>query len=343
MLSAAVGCSGKGSNASPSHGPSASATTAAHSSGPPSAGAARGLLYTGKSATFSNSWAVEHGCPVDLAIDITDHGPQLRDPDSGGDGKDANDQPWPGLKWSPPCSGMAQQIDFDGNPVAKVTGTPTQSTCRSEAEKSRRDGTALDAYSPSALTAGDEFCEYDKSRGRVILLRVTSLSVHAPSQIAWAVTEWAVAPPSGAIPAAGAVLYADQAFTLNESMSKAQNCVPAAVNLRYQDGPDVHYGSNETDGDLVYFPACLGEAKIRFGDYVAQVNGTVGAAACESAAAGSGQNSLDVDLSALHPGSEYCEYDSESEAVVLVKVVSVTTSPALREFSASAWKARSGQ
>lgn len=339
LLAAVAGCGGSSANPRPR----ASGTPASHpavATSSPSAAPATGLLYSEKSATFSGTWAVEHGCPVNLFIDFTDGGPRLRNPDTDGGGRDSNGATWPRLTWSPPCSGITPEIDFDGAPVAKVSGSQSESSCRSSAEKSLRDGTTLQGYRPSALAAGDEFCESAKT-GRVILMRVTSLSANAPTRIDWSVTEWASPVPAETTAAPGGVLYADQTFVVGDKAAKANgDCVAAAVSIQRSGGPAVFYGQNQTSGDLVYFPTCLGDGKIRFGDPAAPVNGAVGASACEDAAAGSGQNSLDVDLTALHAGSEYCEYSNDEHSVVLVKVVALTTTaPASITFSATRWQA----
>ncbi|MDJ0347525.1 hypothetical protein [Streptomyces sp. PH10-H1] len=233
---------------------------------------------------------------------------------------------------------MTPQINFDGQPVAKVSGSPTQSSCQAAVEQSLRNGTALQSYSVRALAAGDTFCEYAKPVGRVILMQVASMSANTPVQITWSVTEWAVPQPTQAAPPTpGGAIYADQTFVLGTKGAKGGDCTPSSVALQGLDGPIVNYSGS---GDLSYYPECLGGAKIRFYGPAAQVNGDVGAAACEDAAAGSGQNSLDVDLSALHAGSEYCEFSSKTDSVVLVKVVSVSTdASASIQFSATSWKA----
>jgi hypothetical protein len=333
LFAGAAGCgSGGGGSADPSRSPSASASQAAPT----------GLLYSAKSATFSSIWATEHSCPVNVYIDFTDSGPRVRNPDTDGDGTAKNGTAWPRLKWSPPCSGITQEIDFDTAPVAKVSGSQTQSSCQASAEQSRRDGSGLRGYRLSALAVGDEFCEYYKPidpagqpLDRVILMRVASVSASNPIQVTWSVTEWAVASTT-ATASAGGSLYADQTFVVGDG----KDCVPASVSLQGSSGPSVRYGNDQTSGDIVYFPACVGgSAKIRFGDPAAPVNGDPGASACEDAAAGSGQNSLDVDLTALHAGSEYCEFSSELKSVVLVKVVSITKSPVSITFSATRWQA----
>ena len=89
----------------------------------------------------------------------------------------------------------------------------------------------------------------------------------------------------------------------------------------------------------MYFPACVGTAKVRFGDPAAAVRGDPGASACEDAAARTGKNSLDVNLTAIQAGDEYCEFSSELKQVYLVKVVSITSSPVSVTFSATAWTA----
>jgi hypothetical protein len=307
--------------------------------GSPSAAAAAGLLYSEKSATFSATWAVEHSCPINVYIDFTDGGPRLRNPETDGGGLDSNGATWPRLKWSPPCSGITPEVDFDGAPVAKVSGPQSESSCQASAENSLRNGTALQGYRISAMAAGDEFCESSKS-GRVILMRVANLSKNTSTRVDWSITEWATTAPTERMATHGGVLYADQRFMVGDTMAKARGCAPASVSIQGPGGPVVSYGQNETSGDMVYFPTCLGSGKIRFGSPAAPVNGTVGPSACEDAAAGSGQNSLDVDLTALHVGSEYCEYSSDQHSVVLVKVVALTTAPpASIEFLATGWKA----
>lgn len=340
LVAAATGCGG-GSHPTPLPPSSASASQVDTTPGAPSTTAPTGLLYSGKTATFSATYAVEHDCPTILFIDLTDSGPRLRNPKTDGNGHDSHGNAWPDLQWSPPCSGMTPQVDFDGvTAAAKVSGSQTESSCRTAAERSLRDGTSLRAYSPSALVADDEFCEYVRPSGRVILLQVASVSANVSTQIAWSITEWAEVPPTQNTPEPGGVRYADQTFVVGEKRSGASRggCDAASINLGDMSGPIVFYG--QTSGDMVWFPPCLGAGKIRFGDYAAQVNGAVGAAECENAAASSGRNSLDVDLSALQVGSEYCEYSNQAKMVFLVKVVSVAaSSPASVEFSATSWTA----
>lgn len=337
LLATTAGCSSGGPKPPPRPTTSASQPPATATDAP-SAAAPTGLLYSGKSATFSATWAVEHGCPINVNIDFTDSGARLRDPNTSG--SDPNGHAWPGLKWSPPCSGITPQIDFDGQAVAKVSGSLTQASCQAAAEQSLRNGTALQGYSVPSLAAGDEFCEYDRTRGRVILMQVASVSSNTPVQITWSVTEWAVAVPTATATAPDGAEYADQTFALSAKQPGRSDCTPSAVTLYGSDGPLVKFSEG---GDMVYFPACLGgsgEAKIRFESPAAPVNGDVGASACEDAAAASGQNTLEVALSALHPGSEYCEFLSMTHAVVRVKVVSIgTDASASLQFSATEWKA----
>jgi hypothetical protein len=340
LIAAAAGCGG---SADPSPSPSAPASPAAAPTSSPSPVAPTGLLYSAKSATFSSIWATEHSCPVNVYIDFTDSGPQVRNPDTDGAGTTENGTAWPRLKWSPPCSGITQEITFDAAPVAKVSGAQTQSSCQASAEQSRRNGTGLRGYRLAALAVGDQFCEYYTPTGpagqpldRVILMRVASVSASNPIQVTWSVTAWALASTTATASAsAGDSLYADQTFVMGDG----KDCVPASVNLQGSSGPTVRYGSDQTSGDIVYFPACLGEAKIRFGNPAAPVSGDPGAQACEDAAAGSGQNSLDVNLTALHAGSVYCQFSSQLKTVMLVKVVSITKSPASITFSATGWQA----
>ena len=338
-----AGMAGCGNGAHPSRGPNGSGSSPAVSTGSASPSAQRtGLLYAEKVATFSSIWAVEHGCPVNLYIDFTDTGPRLRNPDTDGDGTAANGTAWPRLKWNPPCRGLTQEIGFDPETVAKVSGSPTQSSCQASVEQSHRDGSALRGSRLSDLAAGDEFCEDykpvdDAGRPlhRVILLRVTSVSASNPIQVTWSVTDWALPSSPAAPPSAGGPRYTDQTFVMGDR----KDCVPASVNLGAASGPNVDYGLNDTEGDVVYFPACLGAAKVRFGDPTAAVRGDPGTSACEDAAAATGQNSLDVDLGAIQAGDEYCEFSSDSKMVYLVKVVSITSSPVSVTFSATAWRA----
>jgi hypothetical protein len=343
MLLFATAAGGCGGSAEPSQSPSAPASQAAAPTGSPSPVAPTGLLYSAKSVTFSSVWATEHSCPVNVYIDFTDSGPQVRNPDTDGDGTTENGAAWPRLKWSPPCSGITQEIAFDTAPVAKVSGSQTQSSCQASAEQSRRDGSGLRGFRLSALAVGDQFCEHyshidsvGQPLDRVILMQVASVSASNPIQVTWSVTAWAPASTAATASASASdALYADQTFVVSDG----KDCVPASVNLQGSSGPTVRYGSDQTSGDIVYFPACLGGAKIRFGNPAAPVGGDPGASACEDAAAGSGQNSLDVDLSALHAGSEYCEFSSELKTVMLVKVVSITNSPVSITFSATGWQA----
>lgn len=324
LVAALAGCTDKSTPASQD--PTTKTTPARTSHGDP--------LYAGKTVSFSDSWAVKNDCPTNVTIAFSDDGPWLSDYPPDGDA--------PMLRWSPSCSGMNQQVDFDRNPVAKVSGSPSESACRDAAKASLRDGSALDAVAVGDLSSGDEFCEYVSSTGHVILMKVTTATTTAPIQIDWEFTEWVgEAPSTTEAPNANApYLYLDEAFEVSDSQADAKGCVPASADFFSTTGPTVVYGRDQTVGDLVFFPSCLGSAaKIRFGGPAAPANGANDATGCLDVAASSGVSSLDVAVPELKAGSTYCEFDTTMDVVTLVKVVS--TSPTL-QFSATAWKAEKG-
>ncbi|MFE1957768.1 hypothetical protein [Streptomyces sp. NPDC059479] len=310
----------------------------------PSTASASGLLYADKSVTLSNAWAVKRDCPIDVYLEITDRGPQISEWEPARDGGVAA---WPVLEWTPPCSRMNHQINFDNVPVAKVSGPQTQSSCQASAQNSLSNGTALDGYGVRALAIGDQFCEDFGPRGLVILMRVVGLTGSPATEIDWSVTAWAGTPAAERNTPPGGVVYAGKAFAVGDEIADANDCAVAYVSI-FGDTPSVKYDRGVGFGksaDITYFPTCLGgNGKVRLRQYVAPVNGNVGVSACEDAAVRADGSSLDVEVTELRAGMQYCQYSSDLDSVALVKVTALTTSsPASIEFSVTHWKAPDAQ
>ncbi|MBO3678732.1 hypothetical protein [Streptomyces sp. NEAU-YJ-81] len=299
--------------------------------------------------TLSNVWAVKHGCPTSVYVEFTDGGPRVATPEEGSPRHEEGspeEESRPVLEWAPPCSRMNSQIDFDQEPVAKVTGEPTQESCRDAAQEALGSGTTQQGYNSRALAVGDQFCEDFAPGGRVVLMQVKKLSGTPVAEITLAITVWAGQPEEKGKPAQpGEMVYANKPFTLGDKLAKANDCGLGYANIA-SDAPIVNYkkgvafGSSE---DITYFPSCLTHnPKVRFEGYVARVKGNAGidVTACQNAAAGGASGSLDVRVSELKTGSRYCRYDSLLDSVALVKVTAVTsTSPASVHFSATRWEA----
>lgn len=284
-------------------------------------------LYTGETESFSASWAVQNDCPTTVMIRFSDDGPELT---TVGPDEDA-ERPML-ISWNPPCHGLNQQIDFDGNPVARTTGSPDAAACQHAAEQSRGDGSAVRAVAVEDLAAGDVFCEYARYSARVIRMTVTDVSAEDPLHIDWEFTAWAVDPAP--TPEPGDARYTDEPFTFDDSA-----CARGWVSLG-GDVPTVQYHTGTTPsmsgGDVDYFPACrFGDGKIRFSNHTVPVDGALDRSACREAATGSSDHSPEIPLPDLRAGSFYCQYLSDIDRIVLLEVVTVDGSTV--EWTATAW------
>lgn len=337
---ASGGCSG-GSQATAAHGATTTSSSHVSASSASSAGAAR-MLFAERQATFDSATAVEHGCPTVIDIRFADSGPVYEENVD----QDSAEQKQPQLTWSPPCAGMTQQITYDDghtSGTAKSATASTEADCVSAVRRSANDGSIAKAIAVSALNQGDRYCAYDSVAGRVLLLKVASLATSGATRITWAATEWSTAASTTSIES-GVQLYANQTVTLNDTQAKSTSTGCAAPAADYQSAyaePQVLIDSSAS-GDLVYFPSCLGgDAKVRFGDgaHTAAVTGSPDAKSCEDAAAGATSTDLDVPISDLRPGNEYCQYSDETTPgqLALVKVLSVSAAPVAVTVSVTLW------
>lgn len=337
-LALTAGCGGDGdggSSAKPGGDASRDKTSDAGSPGP---------LYTDKPASLSNAWAVKRDCPTSVYLEFTASGPRVTDSpvkdhpqDDGGAS--------PSLRWIPPCSaGSNPELIFD-DPVAKVSGSQTSSSCRTSVRSALGNGSALDAYSGRDLAVGDQFC--GDFGGQVVHFRVTDVSGSPASEIAWSVTAWRTPQETGKTgkkePSDNAV-YTDLPLALSEKAAEAKDCAIGFASV-FSDSPLVKYvNGSMADADIVYFPDCLSTAKISFGERTAPVDGDVGASACVDAVAGAAETTGRLELSELKVGQRYCSYNGDEDAVALLKVTELTTKPpAALTFSVTHWKVPDAQ
>lgn len=314
-----------------------------------------GLLYRDRTVSLSNIQAIKNGCPSDIYVEFADSGPRLLGPDAsnprlGDDGAQTDEGRPPVLAWSPPCASVDGQFDFDDVPVAKAAanaGDLGQEACRDAARAAVSDGTRIDGYRTRALAAGDRFCEDFAAEGRVVLLRVVKVSGSPVGELTLSATLWAGPKKTEGPPAQpGDKVYENQPVTVSDKVAKANDCRPLGIGLG-GDTPGVNAKTGKafgSAGDVDYFPSCMGgDPKVRFGGYVARVKGSAApdVTACQDVAARGESNALDVPVSDLRTGEQFCMFDSSFDKfVALLKVTAVSAEPpASVTFSATRWEA----
>jgi hypothetical protein len=350
LLLAAVltGCGGgDGQPESPTGAPTESASGT-------SANSRTGLLYRDREVSLSNVQAIKDGCPSNLYVEFADSGPRVLGPNESNprlndDGDLTDEGRPPVLSWAPPCAWDNEELDFDDVAVAKATadaGDLDQAGCQDAARAAVSNGTDIDRYKTGALAVGDRFCEDFAAGGRVVLLRVANVSGAPVAELTLSATLWAgPAKTEGAPAQPGDKNYENQPVTVSDAVAKAHDCSPGGVGLG-PDNPYVNYRhglSGGGGGAIKYFPSCMsGSPKLRFGAYVARVEGSddLDLTACQDAAARGESNDLDVPVSELRIGDRYCQFDSSEKYVALLKVTDVTANaPVSVTFSVTRWKA----
>ncbi|NJP52884.1 hypothetical protein HCJ93_23155 [Streptomyces sp. SBST2-5] len=323
------GDGGGGSWAQPGGDATQEGTSGAKPSGP---------LYTDKTATLSNAWAVKRGCPTSVYLEFRDDGPHVTD-------SPAKDHPqddggtWPSIRWIPPCSAPSKPVLYFDDPVAKVSGSQTPSSCRADIRNALGDGSWLDAYSGRNLAAGDEFCTEFEEHRQVVHFRVTKVSGTPAREIDWSVSAWRTPDEPAKKESYDEPVYKDLPLTLSEEASEANDCAVGHASV-FSKSPILKYVKGSmADADILYFPDCLSSPKIRFGERTTPVDGDVGASACVDAVANAAENTGDLELSELKAGQRYCSFSSDRDAVALIKVVELTTGPSASvKFSVTSWK-----
>lgn len=109
-------------------------------------------LYTKKTASFSDHWAVQHDCPLDVAIVFSAR---------------------------------------VGQAVVSVSGSPGMAECRDRVQEARRDARLVRSVAVAELSPGDQFCGAAAGTGHVFLMAVTEATTTEPVEVTWEVTAWA--------------------------------------------------------------------------------------------------------------------------------------------------------
>ncbi|WP_326819396.1 hypothetical protein [Streptosporangium sp. NBC_01756] len=331
---------------------SASPTTEGSASATPTV-SRTGLLYRDREISLSDVQAIKNGCPSDIYVEFADSGPRVLGSDESNprlndDGEQTEEDRPPILAWSPPCSSANGRFDFDDVAVAKAAadaGDLDEAACRDAARAAVGSGTDIDRYGTQALAVGDRFCEDFAAEGRVVLLRVVKVSGSPVAELTLSATLWAGPARAEGPPAQpGEKVYENQPFTVADDVAKARDCGIGGVGIG-SDLPRVRYRHTLSGGggDVEYFPSCLsGSPKVRFGGYVARVEGGADPdiTACQDAAARGERNDLDVPVSELRAGDRFCMFDSFEKYVALLKVTAVTAeAPVSATFSVTRWEA----